>query len=94
MMSDKNEKSELGKLRNALDKLTRDERLVCIWKRAGFSARDIAEYHGRSVDSVDKTFARARQKLRESFRDFEVTPLDGKKPRPQHATKKPRKSKR
>lgn len=31
-----------NKLRQALDELSHHERLVCIWKIAGFSTRDIA----------------------------------------------------
>ena len=62
---DKRDKNERDKLRRVLGKLSREERLVCIWKRAGFSTREIANHHGRSVGSIDKLFSQARRKLRE-----------------------------
>lgn len=71
-MADEHEKSDHEKLREALSKLSRDERLVCIWKRAGFSSRDIAKHQGGSVASVNAVFARARRKLRESLSELEV----------------------
>jgi DNA-directed RNA polymerase specialized sigma24 family protein len=64
-MPDKESKEERDKLRRVLGKLSREERLVCIWKRAGFSTREIANHHHRSVGSIDKIFARARNKLRQ-----------------------------
>ena len=64
-MTGKRDKEERDKLRKVLGKLSREERLVCIWKRAGFSTREIADHHGRSVASIDKLFAHARRKLRQ-----------------------------
>jgi DNA-directed RNA polymerase specialized sigma24 family protein len=64
-MLTKRDKYERYKLRRVLGKLSREERLVCIWKRAGFSTREIANHHGRAVGSIDKIFARARKKLRQ-----------------------------
>lgn len=51
-------------LREVLRKLSREERLVCIWKRAGFSSQEIAKHQRRSVAAVDTLFSRAKQKLR------------------------------
>ena len=55
-------------LRKVLAKLSRQERLVCIWKAAGFSSDEIAIYQGCSAASVDILFARAKQKLRRLLR--------------------------
>lgn len=71
-MADKHDKSDHEQLRRALGKLSKDERLVCIWKRAGFSSRDIAKYQGGSVASVNAVFARACRKLRKSLDELEV----------------------
>lgn len=51
-------------LREVLGKLSREERLVCVWKRAGFSSQEIAKHQKRSVAAVDTLFSRAKQKLR------------------------------
>jgi RNA polymerase sigma factor (sigma-70 family) len=54
-------------LREALDTLSEDERLVCLWKKAGFSALEIAGFQGRSVVAVDTLFSRAKQKIRHAL---------------------------
>ena len=54
-------------LREVLDKLSPEEKLVCIWKKAGFSSREIAQYQGRSVIAVDTLFSRAKDKLRRAL---------------------------
>ena len=54
-------------LREVLDKLSPEEKLVCIWKKAGFSSREIAEHQGRSVVAVDTLFSRAKDKLRRAL---------------------------
>jgi len=51
-------------LRELLAKLSREERLVCLWKQAGFSSQEIADHRGRSVEAVDTMFSRAKHKLR------------------------------
>ena len=51
-------------LREVLAALSPEERMVCLWKMAGFSAQEIASALGRSVVSVDTLFSRATQKLR------------------------------
>lgn len=66
-MADEYEKVEHEKLREVLGKLSKQERLICIWKRAGFSSRDIATFNGQSVASVNRVFARARRKLRDAL---------------------------
>lgn len=66
-MADEHEKIEHEKLREVLGRLSKEERLVCIWKRAGFSSRDIATFNGQSVASVNRVYARARRKLRDAL---------------------------
>lgn len=51
-------------LREVLAKLSHEERLVCLWKKAGFSTEEIARHQGRSVGAVGMLFTRAKQKLR------------------------------
>lgn len=51
-------------LREVLETLTPEERLVCIWKTAGFSSQEIAAFRGRTVVAVDTLFSRAKQKVR------------------------------
>ena len=54
-------------LREVLDKLSPEERLVCIWKKAGFSSQEIAEHQGRTVTAVDTLFSRAKSKIRKAL---------------------------
>lgn len=54
-------------LREALDTLSHEERMVCLWKQAGFSAQEIASTLGRSAPSVDTLFSRAKQKIRQAL---------------------------
>ena len=54
-------------LREMLGRLSREERLVCLWKKAGFSSQEIAKYLGRSAAAVDTLFSRAKQKLRRAL---------------------------
>jgi DNA-directed RNA polymerase specialized sigma24 family protein len=67
-MAHARDKSEHEKFRKALGTLSKEERLVCIWKRAGFSSRDIANFTGQPVASVNRVFSRARRKLRNALR--------------------------
>jgi DNA-directed RNA polymerase specialized sigma24 family protein len=62
-------------LRQALNAFSRDEQLVCIWKLAGLSSREIAQHHGRSAAAIDALFARAKRKLQRALREQE--PSDG-----------------
>lgn len=56
-------------MRLALEKLSHTERLVCIWKLAGFSTQDIARHLNRSPSAIDSLFARAKRKLCRSLHD-------------------------
>ena len=51
-------------LRELFEHLTQDERLVCTWKRLGFSSQEIAEFRGSSPTAVDTLFSRAKDKIR------------------------------
>jgi DNA-binding CsgD family transcriptional regulator len=51
-------------LREVLAQLSPEERLICVWKKAGYSSQEIAQYQGRSVSAVDTLLCRARQKIR------------------------------
>ena len=51
-------------MRQVLGKLSADERLVCIWKQAGFSSQEISRRVGRSAAAVDTVFSRAKSRLR------------------------------
>jgi RNA polymerase sigma factor (sigma-70 family) len=51
-------------LREVLARLSPEERLICVWKKSGFSSQEIADYQGRSVAAVDTLFCRAKQKIR------------------------------
>jgi DNA-directed RNA polymerase specialized sigma24 family protein len=64
--ANQDERSRL--LTEVLGKLTRQERLICIWKRAGFSDHEIAKHHGLSATSVATVFSRAKDKLRKAMR--------------------------
>lgn len=55
-------------MRQMLDQLSQTERLVCIWKLAGFSTRDISRHLGRSDAAIESVFASAKRKLRHSLR--------------------------
>jgi RNA polymerase sigma factor (sigma-70 family) len=51
-------------LREVLAHLTPDERRVCLWKQAGFTSEEIAEYRGGTASAVHTLLCRARQKIR------------------------------
>jgi RNA polymerase sigma factor (sigma-70 family) len=46
-----------------LARLSPDERMVCVWKKAGFSSKEIADRLGTSVGAVDTLFHRVKQKI-------------------------------
>jgi DNA-directed RNA polymerase specialized sigma24 family protein len=46
-----------------LDRLSHREQMIAIWKRSGFSSREIAEKLEMSVPAVDTAFCRVRQKV-------------------------------
>jgi len=54
-------------LREVRDMLSAEEWAVCVWKKAGRSSQEIAQFQGRSVSAVDTLFSRAKQKLRKNL---------------------------
>ena len=52
-------------LRELLGRLSADERLVCIWKKAGYTSQEIAARRGTTAGAVDTMLSRIRQKVRE-----------------------------
>jgi DNA-directed RNA polymerase specialized sigma24 family protein len=51
-------------LREVFEHLTPDERMICIWKKAGFSSHEIAARRGTTPGAIDTLFARTKQKVR------------------------------
>lgn len=51
-------------LREVLSRLSTEERLICVWKHAGFSSQEISKRLGRTVAGVDTVFCRAKDRLR------------------------------
>lgn len=54
-------------LRELLQTLSREERLICLWKKAGFSSQEIALHQRRTVVAIDTIFSRAKQKIRKAL---------------------------
>jgi DNA-directed RNA polymerase specialized sigma24 family protein len=55
-------------LREVGPHLSRQERLVLGWKKAGFTSEEIAQFRGTSVGAVDAVFSRAKHKIRALLR--------------------------
>lgn len=51
-------------IREVRPHLSRQERLVLGWKKAGFTSQEIAQFRGTSVGAVDAVFSRAKHKIR------------------------------
>ena len=69
-------------MREAMEALSEEERMVCIWKTAGYTAQEIATRQGRSVVAVDTLFSRAKQKLRQAFGYTPANSTGPTEPRP------------
>lgn len=54
-------------LRELLQTLSREERMICLWKKAGFSSQEIALQQRRTVVAIDTIFSRAKQKIRNAL---------------------------
>jgi RNA polymerase sigma factor (sigma-70 family) len=54
-------------MREVMERFSEEERVVFMWKTAGYSAPEIAKFQGRSVVAVDTLLSRAKQKLRRAF---------------------------
>jgi DNA-directed RNA polymerase specialized sigma24 family protein len=53
--------------RQVLGMLSPEERLVCAWKRAGLSSREIARRRGTTTAAIDKLLSRARERVRSNL---------------------------
>jgi DNA-directed RNA polymerase specialized sigma24 family protein len=60
----------LGEL---LRTLSHEERMICLWKKAGFSSQEIALHQQRTVVAIDTIFSRAKQKIRKALTIDDVT---------------------
>ena len=60
----------LGEL---LRTLSREERMICLWKKAGFSSQEIALHQQRTVMAIDTIFSRAKEKIRKALTIDDVT---------------------
>ena len=60
----------LGEL---LRTLSREERMICLWKKAGFSSQEIALHQQRTVMAIDTIFSRAKEKIRKALSIDDVT---------------------
>lgn len=56
-------------LSEMLDQLTPEEKMICGWKRLGFSSREIAKEQGTSIERVNTFFFRLKRKIREVLRE-------------------------
>jgi DNA-directed RNA polymerase specialized sigma24 family protein len=54
-------------LRELLQTLSQEERMICLWKKAGFSSQEIALHQRRTVVAIDTIFSRAKQKIRKAL---------------------------
>jgi RNA polymerase sigma factor (sigma-70 family) len=63
-----------------LAQLTAEERLVCAWKRLGFSSKEIAEQQGTTVERVNTFFHRVKQKIRDTLRPRDASPSQSTTP--------------
>ena len=60
-------------LRELLQTLSQEERMICLWKKAGFSSQEIALHQRRTVVAIDTIFSRAKQKIRKALGVEEAT---------------------
>lgn len=60
-----------ARMRRILDSLSQDERLICIWKLAGFSTRDIASHMKLPVSEIEATLAEVKSKVRQLLHDYD-----------------------
>ena len=65
-------------LREMLEQLTAEERLICSWKRLGFSSREIAQEQGTSIERVNTFFFRLKRKIRAILREPGVQGAESK----------------
>ncbi len=76
-------------LQEILAQLTPEERLICIWKKAGFSSKEIAKHRRSSAAAVDTIFCRVKQKIRRflGVQDYDGPPKGDVAEKPRHPKK-------
>jgi len=73
-------------IREVLAALSEEERVIFMWKTAGFTSPEIAKFRGRSVVAVDTLFSRAKQKLRRALGSTPADRAGRAKPKPINGT--------
>jgi len=68
-------------LAELLSTLSHEERMICLWKKAGFSSQEIALHQRRTIMAVDTIFSRAKQKIRRALGVDEVTEMRARQSR-------------
>ena len=58
------QESEGRVLRETVESLSPEERLICVWTAVGFSKRQIAKASGRSIDHVETVLKRASHRIK------------------------------
>ena len=56
-------------LEEMLARLTPEEQMLCMWKKLGYSSRQIAKEQGTSIERVNTFFFRLKRKIREILRE-------------------------
>jgi DNA-directed RNA polymerase specialized sigma24 family protein len=56
-------------LEQMLARMTPEEQMLCMWKKLGYSSRQIAREQGTSVERVNTFFFRLKRKIREILRE-------------------------
>ena len=56
-------------LEEMLSHMTPEERMLCMWKKLGYSSRQIAKEQGTSIERVNTFFFRLKRKIREILRE-------------------------
>lgn len=52
-----------------LARMTPEERMLCMWKKLGYSSREIAKEQGTSIERVNTFFFRLKRKIRAVLRE-------------------------
>ena len=56
-------------LEEMLARMTPEEQMLCMWKKLGYSSRQIAKEQGTSIERVNTFFFRLKRKIREILRE-------------------------
>jgi DNA-directed RNA polymerase specialized sigma24 family protein len=56
-------------LEQMLARMTPEEQMLCMWKKLGYSSRQIAKEQGTSIERVNTFFFRLKRKIREILRE-------------------------